>query len=405
MKAVSTLQEARMTAILFLLIFTVGCDTFLVSPLLPKLAAAYHMEEAQGGQFVLAYAGCYAVSAIILGPMSDRIGRSRILLGGASLFTVFTVLCGLSQSYRMMLLFRALSGVAAAAISPQVWALIGDHFPYERRGRVLGIVTSALSLSQILGVPLAAWSASVWGWRSAFFMLAGLSLMGSLTFMNGFARNRTSPPKVPQGSLPAAIALGLSRAIRNKQALTGLGVMFFMSLGSLGMYTFIGVFLWKYMNMSLVGMGWAIAAIGGGNLAGNLAGGYASDRWGERSVALFFMLLMAGSLLSLPYLSAHSLLVMLAIVVWQFSGGASLVAFNSLLSELEPQVRGTVMSLNNAAMYAGTTVGVALNGWILEHFDFMGVGWICGSAIAAAVVGMLRLSAPAHRRQIKIANE
>ncbi|MEW9701690.1 MFS transporter [Paenibacillus sp. SI8] len=392
MNPAAPVQEARITAIMFVLIFAIGCDTFLVAPFIPTLAHSFGVTEAAGGHFVLAYALSYAVSAIVLGPLSDRIGRRRMLQGGITAFTIFTTLCGLSWNYESMLLFRALSGVAAAAVSPQVWASIGDLFPYEKRGKVLGIVTSALSISQILGVPLAALTASLWGWRASIIIVAAVSLMGGIAFIFGFPRLQHALTKGDaQESITAVIVSRLMRAVRNRSALVGLGVMLGMSMGSLGMYTYIGVYLSDYFNMTLSDIGVSIVVVGLGNLTGNLAGGFTSDQWGKRKTALIFLLLMAASLFALPYASASLGLALMFIFVWQLSGGASLVAFNAVLSELDPSVRGTVMSLNNSAMYLGTTLGVAINGWLYLQFDFMGIGLFCGTAILIAAISMFLL--------------
>lgn len=142
-----------------MIIFLIGADTFLVSPLIPLLSRELHMSVGQGGLLVTAYALAYAVAALVFGPLSDRVGRRKMILWGTFAFGLFSLLCGVAWNFWTLFLFRALSGFAAAATAPQVWASVGDWIPYEKRGKAVGIIAAALSVSQIIGVPAGAFIA------------------------------------------------------------------------------------------------------------------------------------------------------------------------------------------------------------------------------------------------------
>lgn len=110
--------------LVFLIMFLIGTDTFLVSPLLPTLTETYGISASISGWLVSAYALGYALFALISGPMSDRLDRKKVMVGGLIAFSLSTFACGLAPTFQTMLLCRFLAGVSASFVTPQVWASI-----------------------------------------------------------------------------------------------------------------------------------------------------------------------------------------------------------------------------------------------------------------------------------------
>ena len=88
----------------FVLMFIVGTDTFLVSPLLPTLSAMYHIPTAQSGWITSAYAIGYVIAALLAGPISDNRDKKKVLVGGFLGFALATFLCGFAFTFPLMLL-------------------------------------------------------------------------------------------------------------------------------------------------------------------------------------------------------------------------------------------------------------------------------------------------------------
>src|SRR5690606_34884162 len=101
-----------------------------------------------------AYAFMVGVFALIMGPVSDRIGRRRILLYGTLAMTVALALHAAATGYTSMLVIRAIAGAAGGVLSGSAVSYIGDYFPYERRGWANGWVMSGAATGQIVGIPL-----------------------------------------------------------------------------------------------------------------------------------------------------------------------------------------------------------------------------------------------------------
>ena len=119
---------------LALLVFAVASQVMIVAPILTRISEQLGVETAVLGTLITAYALSVAVFALISGPISDRIGRRKVLLAGAGLMTVALALHGLALNFTLLLVFRTLAGAAGGILSGAAVAYVGDYFPRDRRG-------------------------------------------------------------------------------------------------------------------------------------------------------------------------------------------------------------------------------------------------------------------------------
>src|SRR6266481_803246 len=160
----------------WLTMFVIGTDLFVVSPLLPMIAADYRVSPAVAGLSVTVFALTYMISAPLFGHVADRIGRRRMLVCCLAAFAVANLLTAAAASVICLLAARVAAGVAAAGVTPTVYALVGSAAPPERRATWMALVVSGLLLSLALGAPIGAWAGASIGWGTVFAVLAGLSL-------------------------------------------------------------------------------------------------------------------------------------------------------------------------------------------------------------------------------------
>jgi len=134
--------------------------------------------------FAWVFAGYALVSTTAIpffGRLSDVYGRKRLYLGGMGVFVLASGLCGLAQDMVQLVLFRALQGVGGAAIFALTFAIIGDLYPPEQRGRVSGVTASMWALASIVGPTLGAVLTETVGWRWIFLVNLPVSLVPILT--------------------------------------------------------------------------------------------------------------------------------------------------------------------------------------------------------------------------------
>ncbi|MGW0832478.1 MFS transporter [Streptomyces prunicolor] len=164
----------RMLPVILAAFFMYGFDGNVVNVTIPSLQADLHAGDAALELVVGGYVFTYAAGLVLGGRMGDLFGYRRMFLFGMASFTVASVLCGLAQTPTQLVIFRMLQGLTAAAMVPQVLALITSTFPAEQRPRALAWfgVTGGLSgiCGQVLGGLLLVSDLFGLGWRVIFFV-------------------------------------------------------------------------------------------------------------------------------------------------------------------------------------------------------------------------------------------
>ena len=103
--------------ILFGVLFLGVSDTQLVGPLLPAIAKDLGTTAGHAGIIVTTYSLAAAAFALIVGPLSDRVGRKKVLVSGLALFTGASFLTYHVSSFNALVIVRAMTGFAAGTLS------------------------------------------------------------------------------------------------------------------------------------------------------------------------------------------------------------------------------------------------------------------------------------------------
>ncbi len=157
--------------------FTHILDFMIMMPLGPQLTQLFGISDAQFGLLVSAYTLSAGVSGLVATTYVDRFGRKRLLLTLYILFALATLACGLAPGYGFLMAARVAAGVFGGVLSAVSQTIVADVVPFERRGRAMGIVMSAFSVSTVAGVPASLWLANLSTWQAPFF---GIALMSGL---------------------------------------------------------------------------------------------------------------------------------------------------------------------------------------------------------------------------------
>jgi EmrB/QacA subfamily drug resistance transporter len=149
-------------------------DFFVVNVAAPSLQTDLHAGDSALELVVGGYAFSYASGLVTGGRLGDLYGYRRMFMLGMAGFTIASLLCGLSQNSGELIAARLLQGVTAAAMVPQVLALITSVFPPEERPKAVswfGVAIGVGSVAgQILGGLLLDWNLFDWGWRTVFLV-------------------------------------------------------------------------------------------------------------------------------------------------------------------------------------------------------------------------------------------
>jgi predicted MFS family arabinose efflux permease len=142
-------------AVLAFLQFTIVLDFMLLAPLGALVLPALNITPSQFGLVVSAYAFSAGVSGFLAAGFADRFDRKKLLAFFYSGFLLGTLLCGLASSYALLLLARMVTGVFAGVVGSVSMAIVTDLFPFQMRGRVMGVIQMSFGASSVLGVPVA----------------------------------------------------------------------------------------------------------------------------------------------------------------------------------------------------------------------------------------------------------
>ena len=379
-------RSAGVLITLWLLTVVISSQFLMITPLLSDIGKAYAVGEAQLGLLASSYALAVSLVCLIAGPISDRIGRRNTLRIGSIAMTAALLLHGLAHSFAALILLRALAGVAGGFVS--VWAAyVGDLYPYQQRGRAMGIAMSGMAFGQIAGVPLGVLLAGSGGLMSPFLVFGGLMLVVALLTW-------TTLPEPTQGDRAAG---GIAAAWRTYVDLMRRRDVQAMAVASLLMMSSVSVlvvFLPTWLQETLGGNSRDVAslfAVGGvaNAIAGPLAG-WASDRWGRKRLVIAAGIAMS---VMLPLMSRLSSLtaVHAAFFVVMACAGIRMSPLQTLVSALvDASRRGALLSLSLATGQAGFAMGSALAGTIYLRAGFTGNASLSavGGLLAALVVGV-----------------
>ncbi|OJD64260.1 MFS transporter [Bacillus sp. NH11B] len=377
------MEVKSMIRILAIVAFFVGLDSLLVAPLLPAITETISMPDGSGGLLITIYALCYGITAPLFGPMSDRVGRKRMIIMGFVIFSISTFCTGIARNFEMLLLFRGLTGLSGAMIMPSIFALVGDKVTYESRGKAMGTIMGAMVGSTVIGVPIGAFLSEVGNWQWTFYSIGLLTLFITL-LVNQLLENEKPRDEV-RVSITKTLIASLKMVLVNVSVLFALLATFLWTIGLHGMFSYIGVYYGNNFGLSVGEIGIVIFLAGIGSVAGNIFGGKLADKVGKRNVVSIASIVASISVMIFS-LSIENLAIAITVhIIWSLFIGFGQASLTALISELKPAVRGTVMALNSSAMYIGMTIASGAASLAVSNgLPFSSLGIMC--AIASLLV-------------------
>ena len=378
-----TLMDSLVIANLFLLLFLGLADNQMIAALLPSLVKSFGISVSTAGLLVVVYSLAAAVAAFFSGTLSDHYGRRRFLLAGVAFFALASFAASQSRTLNELMLARALTGLAAGTLSTCSITFAADWFPYNVRGRAIGLISSAYFAAPILGVPIAAQIADRFGWRRAFLFFAGLAVVTTLaTLRLPLERLNPQPSTEKLRSAIEAFRSFLSR----RDTAAALVIAFLVSGGLVGFLTYIGQWLNSSFGLPTRTIGWVfmlggIVAVGGAPL-----GGILSDRWGKRAISIASNSLLAVAVALVPFLP-WGLGLLGAFALASLGAAFRQGPLTALMTEMVPAPqRGSFIALRNISSQMGIGATAYVGGILFQKSGYAAVTSLCAVMTAVVVV-------------------
>jgi predicted MFS family arabinose efflux permease len=392
--------QILLVALLSLNFGIVFFDRNALNFLMPFVQPELELSNTQVGLLASGLSLTWSIAAFGMGQLSDRLGKRKLLLIGATLaFSLCSFLSGLAASFAFLLGARLLMGAAEGGIMPISHALVATEVSPERRGLAQGIAQnfgSSLFGSFVAPVLLVAF-ATAWGWRWAFY-LAGLP--GIVCAILLWILIRESPA-VAGGSGEAGDRMRMVDAIRERNILICMLLSVLLVSYLVICWAFMPLFLTQVRGTSPDAMGWLMGTLGISSMLASFAVSGLSDRIGRRPVMIVMPFI--GALLPLAAIYFDGSLWILAalfFIGWSFNGIFPLFMATVPSESVAPRYAATALGL---AMGSGEVIGgvfsPSLAGIAADAFGLAAPLWIMfGLALVAGLVSIgLRETAPGKR--------
>jgi MFS family permease len=375
-----------------------GLDAFdflIVTFALSAIASAFALSQGAAGFILTVTLVASAVGGIGAGMLADRIGRARTLMITVAVYSVFTFLSGLAQSYEMLLVFRTLQGLGFGGEWATGAALIAEYSKPEQRGRLLGWMQSAWAVGWALAAIAFAVVFSLaepeFAWRILFFLgiipaLLILYIRARVPEPEIFAETRRAEEERRSEALESHATENPLKQLFRRDLIKTTLLGFLLATGAQGgiyvQVTWLPTFLQQTRELNVVNTTLYLIVVIGGSFVGYIVAAYIHDWLGRR---LTFALFLGGSIVFLLLYTLippgnNTLLLVLSFPLGFFAYG-SFSGFGSYLAELFPtRARGAGQGFTY-------NTGRALGAFFPTTVGFLAAAIGLSAAIAFGTVG------------------
>jgi DHA1 family bicyclomycin/chloramphenicol resistance-like MFS transporter len=183
-----TTQPTMLTLVLLASISALAMNIYL--PSLPQMAMEFSTTPAAMGLSVGVYLGTSALIQLFAGPISDRIGRRKIVQVSLIIFVIASISCAYAQSFETFLMYRAIQSVAATCMIVSR-AIVRDTTDTASSGSRIAYVTMGMAVVPMFSPALGGFIDTNFGWEGTFFVLAALGVI--MLMLSYFDQGETAP--------------------------------------------------------------------------------------------------------------------------------------------------------------------------------------------------------------------
>lgn len=156
--------------IILIVTFMSTLDGSIVNVALPVMAKALNVDSSNIQLVVISYLVVISATILIFGRLGDMFGKSKIFNYGLGLFTIGSLLCGMTDSLSILVLARVIQAIGAAGSMANSQGIVTEVFPPGERGKALGITGTFVALGSLIGPPLGGFILDMSSWQYIFLI-------------------------------------------------------------------------------------------------------------------------------------------------------------------------------------------------------------------------------------------
>jgi EmrB/QacA subfamily drug resistance transporter len=147
-------------------------DVYIVNISLPGIARYFNTSVDVVSRIVIVYLLAGTSTLLFFGKLGDRFGQKKIFISGYALFTLGSLMCGLSSGINMLVFFRLIQGLGGAMLISAAYAIVPKIIPKEINGWAFGIMSMGAALGIAVGAPVGGLIVQYFSWHWIFFINA-----------------------------------------------------------------------------------------------------------------------------------------------------------------------------------------------------------------------------------------
>lgn len=366
--------------VLALASFAIGTAEFVISGILPPLAADLAVTIPTAGLLVTAYAMGVAVAGPFLSIYAARFSPRTVLIAVMALFALSQLLCSLAANYEMLLLARLLSACGHGVFFGAGNVVVAGLVPAERRGAAFSLFIGGITVANLLGLPAGSAIGVAFGWRATFLAVAALGVVALLAIIWRL-------PPLPRESHEQASVGAQIRALRHHQVWMSYLTIATVMVGALVFGTYQVAMLLGITHVDPAIVPFYLLLSGLGAVIGIYAGGQLTD-WRPMPSLIAVLLLQAVCYAAMIF----SLTDKVYVAINMFATGMAGFAFSTPLqarvitaAREAPNLASALISTAfNLGIAGGAFLGAMLLNAGVRLGDLPAVG-VCTALLAAII--------------------
>ncbi len=359
----------------------------VMDPLLHVIATDFGTTIPAVSIVVAAYTLPYGLFQILLGPLGDRFGKLRVMLGALVLLTLANIGCALSATLDALTLLRIASGGASAAIIPLGMAYVADAVDYRDRQVTLSRYLNGTVLAQVAAGPLGGVFGQFLGWRGVFLVLAA----GTATIAAALAR-RIANLADRRGTTAFSIAT-YAVLLRSRVARIVLVAALIDGMVLMGSFPFLAPYMHEAFALPYAVVGLVLACFGLGALGYIRSARIVVPRLGEPG-----MVFAGGVVMSAGVTVAVITPVWPVLVVVQSALGFGFFLLHGVLqsraTEMLVHARATAVASFAFMLFLGQSLGALAMGALIARLGYRDAFLCDAAAVLALGIWLSRLLRP-----------
>ncbi len=345
--------------------FTHIVDFMIIMPLGPQLQGLLNIEARQFSLLVASYSITAAVAGLFGAFFIDRYDRKISLLVIYAGFTVGTLACAFAPSYVVLLATRSLTGAFGGILGALILSIVSDAVPLERRAKGIGVVMASFGVASVVGVPFGLFIASKTSWHAPFLFLGGLGVIVFILMVLFIPVLKGHLEKI-QTRTPMEV---VARIFSTRNTQLGLTFTSLLMLGHFTIIPFVATYMVANVGFTNAQLTYIYLVGGMCTLLFSPWVGKMADKHGRLKIFTIF-----GSLVIIPILVITNLqpvplwlALFITAVFFIFSNGRMVPSTTMETAVIEPEMRGSYMSIRSSVQQLTSGIASFLAGVIVTE--------------------------------------